>query len=111
MSAGPFAQLVQCATQRRQVRRATRASYESSSATGGLLHLLDCNGPMTSAELADAQFLTTRKVWGLLKNARSIGQVTHRDGLWALDVDFPGTDVLKAAALLRARGWTVEAPR
>lgn len=82
----------------------------NGTATAHLLHLLLCSGPMTTAELAEDAALSTRAVWGLLKGPRAAGQVTHDDGLWEIDADFPGLDVIRAAELLRERGWRVDAP-
>lgn len=82
----------------------------SSTTTAKLIHLLSCCGPMTTAELGEAVGLSTRLVWGLLKGPRARGQVRWQDSLWSLDLDYPGSDVLRAAALLRANGWQLTPP-
>ena len=87
-------------------RPATRVTGPApgSTATAHLLHLLHCNGPMSSAELAEASALSTRAVWGLLKSRLNAGQVTFDGGLWEVDADFPGLDIMRAAELLRVNG-------
>lgn len=104
----PFADLVRVATAQRP-RRAASAPV-ASTRTASLLHLLDVNGPMSSAELADAACMPTRLVWGLLKAPRANGQVRYAAALWELNRDFPGADVLRAVALLTSHGWLVEPP-
>lgn len=54
--------------------------------------------------------LEPRQVWGLLKAARAAGQVTFSAGRWALNRDWRGRDIERAAALLRDAGWRVTAP-
>ena len=109
----PFSELLRVATATRTPRRtAPSVSILSGNThTSALLHLLECNGPMTTRELADATILHTRAVWGLLRVPKNFGQVKFADGLWELDREFAGNDVLRAAALLRAKGWRLEAPR
>lgn len=46
----------------------------------------------------------------VVESRQIAGQVTHDDGLWEIDADFPGLDVIRAAELLRERGWRVDAP-
>jgi hypothetical protein len=55
--------------------------------------------------------LTSRQVWGLLKAPRATGQVRFDAGRWSLVAGYPGRDVERAVALLRARGWTVKPPQ
>lgn len=73
------------------------------------------------AELAQVESATTlslcvrtdldfRQVWGLLKAPRASGQVTFSAGRWALNRDWRGRDIERAAALLRNAGWRVTPP-
>jgi hypothetical protein len=64
----------------------------------------------TTLRLAVCTDLTPRQVWGLLKAPRSRGQVTFHAGRWQLVAGWHGSDVERAAALLRSRGWRVEPP-
>lgn len=48
------------------------------------LAALEQLGDPTTAELAAAASLTTRKVWGLLRERRLRGEVTHSDGRWSI---------------------------
>ena len=107
----PFDDVVRLATKTRPpLMRAPCSLTREGTYTAALLHLLDCNGPMMTAELASATMMDSRQVWGLLKGPREAGQVRFDDGLWELDRDFPGTNVLRAAELLRSRGWRVIEP-
>lgn len=73
------------------------------------------------AELAEVESATTlslcvrtdldvRQVWGLLKAPRTAGQVRFSAGRWALNRDWRGRDIERAAALLRGAGWRVMPP-
>lgn len=55
--------------------------------------------------------MTPAQIWGLLKAPRAAGQVSFRDGRWALNRDWRGRDIERAAALLRDAGWTVKPPK
>ena len=68
------------------------------------------DGYRTTLSLAVSCDLTTNQVWGLLKGPRADGQVTFENGRWAMVPNYPGRDVIKAARLLRSKGWTVEPP-
>lgn len=67
----------------------------------------DSNTTLALAVRAD---LTPRQVWGLLKAPRATGQVTFSAGRWALNPDWHGRDVERAAELLRSKGWRVMPP-
>lgn len=54
--------------------------------------------------------MTPAQIWGLLKAPRAAGQVSFRDGRWALNRDWRGRDIERAAALLRDAGWRVTPP-
>lgn len=101
----PFAALI-----REPAPRVVRDIAPDSSLTRTLLHLIDCNGPMSTNELADAGAMTSKQVWGLLKAPRALGQVRYVECLWELDRDFPGADVVRACELLRDKGWKVTPP-
>jgi len=55
--------------------------------------------------------MTPAQIWGLLKAPRASGQVTFSAGRWALNRDWRGRDIERAAALLRAAGWTLKPPK
>lgn len=89
--------------------RTLTAKARPRSRTAALLRLLDCNGPMSTADLAAAIDGTRSNVWGLLKDPRERGQVLHAQGLWALNRDYQAV-LEQAAALLRSHGWRVLPP-
>lgn len=76
----------------------------------GLLAELASRDSASTLTLAVCSDLTPRQVWGLLKAPRAIGQVRFDAGRWTLAREFAGRDVERAAALLRDRGWRVQAP-
>ncbi len=65
---------------------------------------------ISTADLAKAASMPTKTIWGLLRLPRDRGQVAFADGKWALVHDYCGTDVMRAAELLRSKGWRVEKP-
>lgn len=67
-------------------------------------------GDRTTLSLSIACDLTSNQVWGLLKGPRADRQVTFENGRWSLVPNYPGRDVIKAAKLLRSKGWIVEPP-
>lgn len=108
--AGPWDALL-----RARPYRAPAAASEAPGAKAGtklaaLLAVLAERGSATTLTLAVCVELETRQVWGLLKGPREIGQVNFDNGRWSLAAGFHGREVERAAALLRARGWRVEAP-
>lgn len=64
----------------------------------------------TTATLCVCCDLDSRQVWGLLKAPRERGQVKFAGGRWALNDNYRGAAVERAAELLRSRGWTVNPP-
>lgn len=96
---------------RLQAPRASAAPEpKPATKTAGLLELLAHSPGLTTLALAFEADLTPNQVWGLLKDPRGAGQVTYDGGRWESVVDFPGRDVMRAAELLRRKGWTVEPP-
>lgn len=77
--------------------------------TAQLLRLIEA-GPKSTRQLSDATGISSNLVWGLLKVSKNIGEVAFDDGRWSLCANFPGADVVRAAALLREKGWLVEPP-
>lgn len=68
-------------------------------------------GPATAHELAMLVDVdSTFHVAGLLKYHRNIGRVTLERGRYALNEQFTDPAIWRAAELLRAAGWKVEAP-
>jgi|JI6StandDraft_1071083.scaffolds.fasta_scaffold432413_1 hypothetical protein len=110
----PFDQLLRTATAApkplSRKASAVTARANGTTLTSHLLHLLDLNGPMSTAEIGEAANLTTRQVWGLLKSQRAHGLVTYEDQLWSLNRQASTLDEARAAAVLRAAGWTVVPP-
>ena len=85
------------------------AALRGQNPTAHLLSLI-AQRPHGTAELAQAVGLCTRRVWGLLKNARSSGQVLFSDSTWQHNHDWLPADIERAAQLLRDAGWRVEPP-
>lgn len=101
----------------RPVRRpkplpASAAALQAQPGTklAGLLAELERHRSMPTLALAVTVDLTPNQVWGLLKCPRDRGQVSFDGGRWSLNRDWPGADVMRAAALLRSKGWVVEPP-
>lgn len=120
-AANPFDQLLNHAAAVNQAATAAAARRESLGMRPGapklqaLLHLLDCNGPMSTADLSRAMELETRLIWGLLKEPQKRGQVLRygAERLWALNRDWEqaaGDEIAAAARLLRRAGWTLTEP-
>lgn len=65
----------------------------------------------TTLSLAISCDLTTNQVWGLLKAPRADGQVNFDGERWSQVLAYPGRDVMRAARLLRSKGWIVEPPK
>lgn len=80
------------------------------SKLAALLAALQELGSPSTLALALQADLTPRQVWGLLKAPRTDGRVRFAAGRWELVPDYPGADVARAAALLRAKGWRVMPP-
>lgn len=110
-----FDAIVRAATARSVPFRITPAGKTSADTkVGYLLYMMDCAAALSTVDLARATGLESRLVWGLLKAPRERGQVRFADGLWSLNHDYveqQHDDVVRAAALLRSNGWSVEPPR
>lgn len=110
-TASPWDMLLQLPPERFAERAEHRAAdVRGGTKLAGLLAVLAEVDSITTLSLAARTDLTERQVWGLLKAPRAVGQVRFADGRWQLVRGFAGRDVERAAALLRARGWTVEPP-
>ena len=109
MLRNPFAELVRVSTHRPRVQRLTEVPRPDTN-TGRLLSVLDQRGPQSTVALVKASGLPSRIVWGLLKAPRDRGEVSHAGGLWTVDPDYPGANVVRACELLRAMGWRVAPP-
>jgi len=95
---------------------------EGYSRTQALLdHIADA-GPISTADLCEALDITSRQVWGMLKDKVKAGAVTHERGMWArtaqevadwqaaIDEAVMAKQEAEAVALLTRRGWTCIAP-
>lgn len=98
----------QCTTPAIAPSEASQAQPESKLAT--VLAEMARHHSITTAALANAVDMTTKTIWGLLRLPRDRGQVTFDEGKWALAQDYHGADVMRAAELLRSKGWTVTKP-
>jgi hypothetical protein len=119
LTMNPFQQLVDLAEKPSQTPAPAKShlhpavANEAHGPTAALLFLLDCNGPMTSAQLAAAIDRSTNIVHGLLKSRRKQGVVRLEDGVWSLNRDVHAAEqnaVTVAVELLTSLGWTVVAP-
>ena len=79
--------------------------------TAELMAELTMRGSATTRTLAVCTDLTPSQVWGLLNYRRAVGEIKFEGGYWTLAAGFAGRDVERAAAVLRKRGWRVEAPQ
>lgn len=77
-----------------------------------LIGLLE-QSPRSTAALAEAAGLTIRQVWGLLKYHRARGTVSFDpdSGIWQTKNAPERAAIQRAAALLRANGWTLKEPQ
>jgi hypothetical protein len=83
----------------------------SNGKTAALLAELARVDSLPTVTLGALCELETRHVWGLLKAPRARGQVFFEAGRWRLNREWHGTEIERAAALLRDAGWTVREPR
>lgn len=95
--------------------RATRPTSEpprqqEDTKLARLLAELSARDSATTLTLSVCCDLSSRQVWGLLKAPRAAGQVSYSEGRWTCNRDWRGAAVERAAALLRAHGWQVQAP-
>lgn len=104
-SCNPWGQLLELAAR----PQLPAAALRGQNPTAQLLSLI-AQRPHGTAELAQAVGLCTRRVWGLLKNARASGQVSFSGSTWQHNHDWLPADIERAAQLLRAAGWRVERP-
>ena len=103
MSATPWDGLLPSASR-------TSPLVQSGTKVAVLLNALHKFGESTTTHLCHYSGFSSRQVWGLLARPREVGQVRYEDGMWSLVTGFAGADVERAAALLRSKGWRVEAP-
>lgn len=78
--------------------------------------------PISTADLCKALDITSRQVWGMLKDKVRSGHVTHERGMWArtaqevadwqaaIDEAVMAKQEAEAVALLTRRGWTCIQP-
>lgn len=110
-AASPWDVLLQAPRNRAPVPAAAAAeSARPGTKLAALLAELAQTDSTTTLALAVRADLTPRQVWGLLKDPRATGQVTFSAGRWALNAEWQGRDVERAAELLRSKGWRVTPP-
>ncbi|MDX9718154.1 MAG: hypothetical protein RBT67_12355 [Thauera sp.] len=107
---------------RQRVEADVRPLREGYSRTQELLDHIAGAAPISTADLCKALDLTSRQVWGMLKDPLQKGKVTHVRGMWArtaqevadwqstLDEAARAAAEAEAVALLTSRGWTCIAP-
>lgn len=95
---------------------------EGYSRTQELIDHIVAEGPVRTVELCRALDLTSRQVWGMLKDPLRTGKVVHERGVWsgsadkidawaaALSAAEEAAVEAEAVALLAARGWTCLPP-
>ena len=95
---------------------------EGYSRTQTLLDHIADEGPTRTADICRALDLTSRQVWGMLKEPLRTGKVTYECGMWArhtqeitdwlsaIDEAERAAAEADAVALLTRRGWTCIAP-
>lgn len=110
--ANAFASIVdQCVRHARLDVDVHRAEFGVGCHLANLLDLLNRCVALSTADLAAGSGLTTKLVWGLLKNPRARGQVSFSGGLWALTPDYIPPAQANAVKLLRDAGWHCSPPR
>lgn len=75
-----------------------------------LLQHIASHGPITTEGLMLYSGMSSKQVWGLLKNPRIQGQVCFASRQWAVQDDRFSQKALDAAQLLRELGWVVQPP-
>ena len=108
--------------QRQRAELAMPPLREGYSRTQALLDHIADEGPISTADLCQALEITSRQVWGMLKQPLQAGKVAHDRGLWsrsaqtlndwhaAIDAAAMAERETEAVALLTSRGWTCVAP-
>lgn len=86
------------------------APQPRGSGAATLLDLIASEGPIKTGALVKKSGLGCQQVWGMLKHHRKSGRVHFGDGKWSLGADFKGRDVNRSVRMLRAMGYTVQAP-
>lgn len=91
---------------------------EGYSRTQALLDHIAEAGPISTVDLCKALDLTSKQVWGMLKQPSFGGKVTHMHGVWSrttqeatdwkasLDAAVMAQQEAEAVELLTSRGWT-----
>ena len=110
------------AAQRQRVEASGAPLREGYSRTQALLdHIADA-GPISTRDLCEALDLTSRQVWGMLKQPLQTGKASHDRGMWArtaqeaadwhaaIDEAVMAQMEAQAVELLTRRGWTCVAP-
>lgn len=104
--------------QRQRVERTLPPLREGYSRTQALLDHIADEGPISTAVLCEALDITSRQVWGMLKQPLQAGKVAHKRGLWsrstqtlndwhtAIDAAAMAEREAEAVALLTSRGGT-----
>lgn len=87
----PFTYLVQVTTQAPAATAAPGRLPANSRPLEALLQLLDEHPTLSTPQLSQATGLHSRLVWGLMKGPRQRGQVTYREGQWALNREYQFT--------------------
>lgn len=108
--------------QRQRIESDVPALRDGYSRTQELIdHIADA-GPSSTADLCKALDITSRQVWGMLKQPLQSGKVTHKRGIWArtdqevaewhsaIDAALLAQQEAEAVALLTSRGWTCVKP-
>lgn len=71
------------AAQRLRVEAEIAPLREGYSRTQTLVDHIAESGPISTVDLCRALDLTSRQVWGLLKQPRDTGKVAYEHGMWA----------------------------
>lgn len=96
-----------------QINAAARHHEPAASPRRSAAELLDLiarEGPISTAALIRKTGLSSQQVWGMLKHHRNSGRVKFADKAWILSAEFKGRDIDRSVRMLRAMGYTVQAP-
>lgn len=106
------------ASQRLRIEADTPPLREGYSRTQALLDHIAEAGPISTVDLCKALDLSSKQVWGMLKQPSFSGKVTHTHGVWSrttqeandwkasLDAAVMAQQEAEAVELLTSRGWT-----
>lgn len=122
MNITDYIQSIASTAQRLRIEADIPPLREGYSRTQALLDHIAEAGPISTVDLCHALDLTSRQVWGMLKQPRDTGKVTYEHGMWArtgheiadwqaeIDGAVMAAREAEAVALLTSRGWTCIKP-